>query len=124
MSKDLMQVIVAALASGGLVSIFAAIINGFFSRKKLGADAAEAISRAAAGVVERLEAEVRRQETLIREMAEEHRRQRAEWHQERVEVRNTLAAHVAWDGIAIQKMAEFGVELPDPPPVPRIHDGS
>jgi len=124
MGDDMMKVIVAALASGGIVSVLAAVINGIFSRKKLGADAAEAISRAAAGVVERLEAEVRRQETLILKMADDHRSQRAEWQQERIEVRNTLAAHVAWDGIAIQKMAEFGVTLPDPPPVPRVHDAS
>lgn len=115
------EVIVAILGAGGLGAIFAAIVTGLFSKRKLGAEATEIITKAAAGVVTNLEAEIKRQVELRLEQATEHRtiidRLMASHADEMDEVRRVLQLHVAWDAIAIAKVAEMGVDLPPAPPL-------
>jgi hypothetical protein len=115
------QLVVAILGSGALGAIAAAIIAGLFSKRKLGAEATEIITKAAAGVVTSLQAEVDRQVKAREDAALQHRLDMAavmEAHdQEMEEVRRVLQLHVAWDAIAIAKMAEFGTELPPAPPL-------
>lgn len=106
--------IVSILAASGFGAIAAAFIAGVFSKKKLGAEATEIITKAAAGVVTNLEREITRQrESFDREIAEI----RADHAKEMDDVRRVLQLHVAWDAIAIAKLAELEVHLPPAPPL-------
>lgn len=115
------QLVVAILGAGGLGAIAAAVITGLFSKRKLGAEATEIITKAAAGVVTNLESENKRQAVRIDRMIEEHRtamRALVDSHAEEMEeVRRVLQLHVAWDAIAIAKMASLGEEMPPAPPL-------
>lgn len=109
------------LSAGGGGAIIAAIVSGLFSKRKLGAEAAEIISKAAAGVVINLEADVARQ-IKAREASETESRRRmdamaAAHVAERSEWQRVLQLHVAWDALAIAKLAELDVELPPAPPL-------
>jgi Glu-tRNA(Gln) amidotransferase subunit E-like FAD-binding protein len=133
------EIIIAVLGAGGVGAILAAIIAGLFSKRKLGAEATEIITKAAAGVVTNLQDELIRQQGLVtkvtQEAAIEHARlaeqnqadrqdaqdkmkEMAESHALEIEeVRRVLQLHVAWDAIAIAKMAEKGIDLPPAPPL-------
>lgn len=115
------EVIVAVLGAGGLGAILAAVVTGLFSKRKLGAEATEIITKAAAGVVTNLQAEIDRQVELREGQATQHaatmKTLMDEHQQEMDEVRRVLQLHVAWDAIAIAKMAEVGIELPPAPPL-------
>lgn len=114
-------IVVACLSAGGLGAIMAAVVSGLFSKRKLGAEATEIITKAAAGVVTDLRAEIDRvkaartednvdHEQVIREMAAAHVAERNEW-------KRVLQLHVAWDAIAISEMAKLGIQLPPAPPL-------
>jgi len=96
-------------------------VTGLFSKRKLGAEATDIITKAAAGVVTSMQGELDRQVIRYNEAAERYERDMARVmadHQEEIaEMRRVLQLHVAWDAIAIAKMAEFGVELPPAPPL-------
>lgn len=98
------EIIVAALASGGLGAILVAIVNGIFSKRKLGAEATEIITRAAAGVVESLERQLKTEREIFAAEREGHRR--------------AWELHIAWDEAVIARMAEAGIELPPAPSPP------
>jgi hypothetical protein len=120
-NSDTTQVIIAALSAAGVGAIIASIITGLFSKKKLGAEAAEIITKAASGVVERMEVELARERdrrvTERAEHTERVERMEAEHCSERMEWRRVLQLHVAWDAIAIGEMAKLGIELPPAPPL-------
>lgn len=131
--------IVAALGSGAVGAVIAALVTGLFTKRKLGAEATEIITKAASGVVESLNGEmVRMTSTLatVRLEAAEaearhkveraadkasHDLQRAEdkaRHAREMEaVRRVLQLHVAWDLLARAKLSEHGIDLPDAPPL-------
>lgn len=115
------ELVIGLLGGGGIASIAAAIVAGLFSKRKLGAEATEIITKAASGVVERLEAEVHRVERAREDAALQHRLDMAavmEAHdQEMADVRRVLQLHVAWDAIAIARLGELGVDLPPAPPL-------
>ena len=115
------ELVVGLLGGGGIASIVAAIVAGLFSKKKLGAEATEIITKAAAGVVTSLEAEVKRVERAREDAALQHRLDMSaimEAHdQEMNEVRRVLQLHVAWDALAIARLAELGVDMPPAPPL-------
>lgn len=115
------QILIAALASAGLGAVIAAVVTGLFSKKKLGAEATEIITKAASGVVERIEAELARERERRTTERTEHREQIERMERdhcsERDEWRRVLQLHVAWDAIAIARMAEVGIELPPAPPL-------
>lgn len=118
--NDLTPLVVAILGAGGLGAIVAAIVTGLFSKKKLGAEATEIITKAAAGVVTNLEAELARQVAARTTAETRHRKELNEMAAahaaERQDVRRVLQLHVAWDALAIAKLAEVDIILPDPPP--------
>lgn len=124
MSTD---VLVAVLGTGGLATIVSAIVAGIFSKRKMGAEATEIITKAAAGVVSDLRTEIERQKRDREELVREHRAEmRLLIHShdtEMQEVRRVLQLHVAWDAIAIAKLGDLGVQLPPAPPLlpPRQH---
>ena len=113
--------VAALLGVGGLGAIVAAIVTGLFSKRKLGAEATEIITKAAAGVVTNMQAEidrqVRRNEDLIAQHIAEMTQMRADHQREKEEVRRVLQLHVAWDAIAIAKLADLDIELPPAPPL-------
>lgn len=115
------ELIVAILGAGGLGAILAAIVTGLFSKRKLGAEATEIITKAAAGVVTNLQAEIDRQVKARQEDAAAHRdateRLIASHNREMAEVRRVLQLHVAWDAIAIARLGDMGVVLPPAPPL-------
>lgn len=121
------QLVIGLLGGGGLGAIFAAIIAGLFSKRKLGAEATEIITKAAAGVVTNLEAELHRQIKAREDAALQHRLDMAavmESHDsEMLEVRRVLQLHVSWDAIAIARVNELAkaldsdITLPPAPPL-------
>lgn len=115
------EVVVAVLGAGGFGAILAAIVTGLFSKRKLGAEATEIITKAAAGVVTNLESEIKRQVILREDMAVSHKQALASLmasHAEEIEeFRRVLQLHVAWDAIAIAKLGELDVRLPPAPPL-------
>lgn len=129
---DRTAIIVALLTSGGVFAIIGAAINGVFTKRKLGAEATEIITKAASGVVtdlrksledrtaEMAQMKVEHQATLAAMRADSHsalERMERQHADEREEWRRVLQLHVAWDAIAIAKMAEIGIELPPAPPL-------
>lgn len=115
------ELIVGLLGGGGLGAIAAAIVAGLFSKKKLGAEATEIITKAAAGVVTNIEAELNRAIKAREDAALQHRLDMAavmDIHdKEMLEVRRVLQLHAAWDAIVTVEMAKHGIELPAAPPL-------
>lgn len=134
--------LVAALSSGGLATIVASIVSARSSKKKLGADATEAIQRAASGVVADLERQYARAVAELDAARKEHREQMlglaaehteavrqltVDQAEEREQWKHLLQLHVAWDWMAIEKLATADppIVLPDPPPIlPRAESGA
>lgn len=129
MSQQTIIAIIGAVLGSGVIG---AIIAGLFSRKRMSADAAEIITRAASGVVKEMEASLARSEKAAEKLVSDHELATAAMQrsheakmqalidsheQEMEEVRRVLQLHVAWDAIAIAKMAEFDVILPPAPPL-------
>jgi hypothetical protein len=121
--------IVAILGAGGIGAIVAAIITGLFSKRKLGAEATEIITKAAAGVVTSLQGELARAEAarMLQQSSYLHEIEKikSDHAKEMDDVRRVLQLHVAWDAIAIAKMSELGHHLPPAPPLlpPRLQQG-
>lgn len=115
------ELIVAILGAGGMGAIIAAIVTGLFSKRKLGAEATDIITKAAAGVVTNLQSEIDRQVHARQEDAASHaalvERLIASHNREMSEVRRVLQLHVAWDALAIARLADLGVNLPPAPPL-------
>lgn len=118
MSPD---IIVGVLGAGGIGAIAAAVITGLFSKRKLGAEATEIITKAAAGVVTNLQAEIDRQVHARQDDADRHTRAIetliASHRAEMAEVRRALQFHVAWDALAIARLGDLGVHMPPAPPL-------
>jgi hypothetical protein len=114
-------VLAAILGVGGLSAIISAVVAAVSSRRKLGAEATDIITKAAAGVVLNLQAEIDRQVAMRHEEATRSQKAletlMADHSREMSDVREVLQLHVAWDSIAIAKMAELGVQLPAAPPL-------
>lgn len=111
----------ALLGVGGLSAIIASIVTGLFSRRKLGAEATEIITKAAAGVVTNMQSEIDRQVKRNEELINHHKAEMSALvssHSAEIEeVRRVLQLHVAWDAIAIAEMSKLGVDLPPAPPL-------
>lgn len=127
------EVWIGILSGGGLATILVALINGWWQRRKLGADAAAVIQRAASGVVKDMELRLDRQEEDMGRQVEKHestmRRLRREHtaairqllhdHERELERRDRwLREHLDWDHAVIAEAHKHGIELPDPPPLP------
>lgn len=131
----LLQILLSATGAG----VLGAVINGIINRKKLGAEATNIITQAATGVVERLEAEIKRKGSdleaataRIRELEErvrvveqresDHATECQEREKERAHemllIRETLQVHAAWDFRAVRALEEFSLRKTDlrPPP--------
>lgn len=120
--------VVAVLGAGGLGAVLAAVVTGVFTKRKLGAEATEIITKAAAGVVTNLQSEIQRQTGIIDTMRSEYESEIAACESkmtamarahvaERDEWKRVLQLHVSWDAIALAKMADIGIELPPVPPL-------
>lgn len=120
-------ILAAIFGVGGVSAIIGAVITGLFSKRKLGAEATEIITKAAAGVVVSLQAEIDRQVELRQEQTEQYRKtieKLISTHADEMDdVRRVLQLHVAWDAIAISELAKLGATLPPAPPLlpPRQH---
>lgn len=118
-------VLIAVLSSGAFFAVVGAIVTGLFSRKKLGAEATEIITKAASGVVSDLRAELTRVQEAGALALEEQKGKyeaaiatlMADHAAEMEDVRRTLQLHVAWDTLAVTKLKELGIDLPPVPPL-------
>ena len=141
-------VVAGAVAAGG-ASIFGAVVNGLWNRRKLGAEATEAITRAASGVVRDLETDntrLRQEAAVLRtdrdrdhvlirglqrqvedlvkqlELITDSGASQSLWIQE---VQKTfvaaLAEHVEFDRELVARLRAHGEsDLPEPPPLPTL----
>lgn len=101
------------LSSAAVASVVVAIVMGLFSKRKLSAEATDIITKAATGVVERLESEnVRQGAQLAAQQAQVVEIQRVQRLQG-----EALAIHAAWDRQTVRVARDAGIELPDPPPL-------
>ena len=128
------QLVLAVLGTAGVASVLGALVTGAFNRKKLGADATEIITKAATGVVERIEAENTRlnselgnernaRHRLERELeAERAAREKLSREMDRfrrlaIQHTHILQMHAAWDALAVSALEKAGVDgMPKPPP--------
>lgn len=109
--------LVGLLGGTGIGAIFASIVAGLFSKKKLGAEATKIITDAAAGVVTSISEDLERAK-LARDRAEQKLADREiEYQRDRAAHRAVLQLHASWDVMAIAKLKECGIELPEPPPL-------
>ena len=111
MNQDL---VVQFMGSVVLATIVGALLNGLINRRKLSAEATEIITRAASGVVERLEDDIergeRREQALMLRVADLEAGE--------IENRRVLQEHAAWDHMAVAALQAAGIlDLPDPPPL-------
>lgn len=116
------ELLIGLLGGGSLATIVSSLVMSLSNRRKLGADATEIITRAATGVVTRLEQEIVRKQgehdAEVTELRGKLDRIIREWKDERESVRRTLQLHVAFDQLAIAKLAEAGIVIGmDPPPL-------
>jgi len=117
------EVLITLLGGGGVAGILGAIITGITNKRRLGAEATEIITKAASGVVERVEAENTRLRARVDECEAEieavrnaHDRDREEWSAIVAEHTRILQLHAAWDALAVAKLREAGFDgLPMPP---------
>lgn len=118
-SQATTQFVIAALSAGGIGAIVASIVTGLFSKKKLGAEATEIITKAAAGVVASLNSEIERLTSLIARQDSEHNaaldKIKRDHTRQMDEVKQVLELHTAWDQVAIARLSEIGVDLPPAP---------
>lgn len=135
------QILVYLLGAGGIGAIITAVIAGLFSKRKLGAEATEIITKAASGVVTSIEAELGRSkearaadrvefETELEACRALREKEQRDHESELLEIRRVLQLHVAWDAVAIaaytelvRRVRELGgevddlVNLPSAPPL-------
>lgn len=108
------------LGTAGTAAIATAVIQGVFSRKRLGAEATQIIQTAASGVVIMLEKQVAEKtatidECVSRERALEKRVRDLE--DEREDQRQINQMHAAWDYLAHAELQIHASKLPPPPPL-------
>lgn len=124
--------IVVVLAALGIGSVVTAVVTGLFSKRKLGAEATEIITNAASSVVKTLEAQLARgeqerrddqsrHEVEMRRITHDHALEMTKMAKAHVDERNAwkkvLQLHVAWDALAISKLADLDLEMPPTPPL-------
>jgi hypothetical protein len=120
MNPDLTLAIVGA---GGVASVLTASLNALLNRKRLGAQAADIIQRAAAGVVTTLQDEDARKARRIDELErkEELLERRVQClEDERNADRHAQQLHAAWDHLAMIELGDDS-KLPPPPPLYAKH---
>lgn len=118
MSGQLIAQIAGSLLGAGVLG---AIVQGFMNRRKLGAEATDIITKAAGGIVSRLEKENTRITAALstaNRRIDELERAKDEWDVQRHELRETLTVHSAFDQEVVRRLRDLGiVDLPEPPPL-------
>lgn len=108
-----MNPLLQLLGSGALGALLLAVVNGIFSKRKLSAEATDIITKAASGVVERLEHENTRQSAKLEAQQVTIdglvRVQRVQG--------EAIAIHAFWDNQAFSVARDHGIDLPEPPPL-------
>jgi hypothetical protein len=101
------------LGSGALGALLLAVVNGIFSKRKLSAEATNIITKAASGVVERLEKENTRQSARL-----ESQQATIDSHARLLRQQGeAIAIHAFWDNQAFTVAKDHGIDLPEPPPL-------
>lgn len=102
--------IVFALIMGGAL---AAVINGFFNKKQLGASATKLITDAAASVTGSMQKRLDELEEAEEEREQKDKAREKEWRAFKIQ----LFRHEAWDRKVVNKFRDLGIEIEDPPPL-------
>lgn len=121
MSPD---IILAVVGAGGVGAVITATLNALVQRKRLGAQAADIIQRAAAGVVTTLQEEDKRKGLRIAELERKEQmleRRVDHLERERDADRHAAQLHAAWDHLAVAELSTVESRLPPPPPLYAKH---
>lgn len=110
-----MSEVVTLLGSGAVGAVVAAIINGFFNKRKLSAEATNIISQAAGGVVQNLQDDNTRLRAANALVSDRERRTRRAIRKRDEEFREILDEHRLWDMTVAEKLRKAGIDVPDPP---------
>jgi hypothetical protein len=113
------EIVLSIIGAGGAGAVFTATMNAIMQRKRLGAQAADIIQRAAAGVVATMQDEDARKGRRIAELErrEELLEKRVDClERERDADRHAQMLHAAWDHLALQELGA-DTKLPPPPPL-------
>lgn len=125
------DLLVQLLGAAAVSAVLGAIVNGIINRRKLGAEATQIISDAAASTVKNVQSdnaslreELRGVRTELDEMKEAMRHREAEWRQERESQQAVLQVHAAYDSLMVQRLRECSTgshlaltDIGDPPPL-------
>lgn len=106
------------LGTAGIAAVATAIIQGVFSRKRLGAEATQIIQSAATGVVLMLEKQVAEKTAAVDDLLERERaleKRVRDLEDERDDQRQINQMHAAWDYLAHNELITHGTKLPPPP---------
>lgn len=98
--------IVALMLTFAVSATGAAIVSGWWNRRKLGAEATKIIADAAAKVVENYKGD---NEDLRERVSRLERQHKAD--------RNAQLLHAAWDQMASERLRAHKDDLPPPPPL-------
>ena len=101
------QILIALIMGGAL----AAVINGFFNKKQLGASATKLITDAAASVTGSMKTRLDELEAAEEEREKKDRVREQEWRNFKIQ----LFRHEAWDRKVVNKFRDLGIEIEDPP---------
>lgn len=115
------------LTSAAAGALLLAVVNGFFAKRKLSAEATDIITKAASGVVERLESENARviaSNATLSGKVEAQQTRLDDFHRILRAQSDALAIHAFWDRQAVTIAADHGIALPEPPPLHIPENGS
>lgn len=111
-----MDAAVAGPVFSALGVILAAVVVAMFNRRKLGADATEIITRAAAGVVDDLREDREKERLEHAETRREFAKYRLESRRENRVLKDAIRTHLFWDTMILDVLKKQGIhDLPPPP---------
>jgi hypothetical protein len=108
------------LGSASVGALLLALVNAFVNRRKLSAEATAIITKAASGVVQRLEAENARisASNLLAEGKSDAQQIQLDKLEDEVRAQGrAIEVHAFWDQQVVETCRDQGIDIPPPPPL-------